>query len=172
IEYWDTDYASKLGVTDFDTVNADNGSRYNQHWGYSTDAETGEKTVKNERLNYYHKPQITLKDFWKINDKLSWSNIAYVSIGRGGGQRYFGSSSTIIRDDEGQIDWDVIEYNNKWITQFGNTYSTADSSFDPTLLKSSQILSASVNNHMWIGGLSQFDYKANEKWNIAGGLDY
>ena len=85
IEYWDTDYARKLGVTDFDTVNADNGSTYNQHWGYSTDPETGEKIVKNERLNYYHKPQITLKDFWKISDKLSWSNIAYVSIGRGGG---------------------------------------------------------------------------------------
>ncbi len=172
IEYWDTDYARKLGVTDFDTVNADNGSTYNQHWGYSTDPETGEKIVKNERLNYYHKPQITLKDFWKISDKLSWSNIAYVSIGRGGGQRYYGSSTSIARDESGQVDWDQIEYNNQWKTLFGNVYSTADGLYDPTLLKSSQILSASVNNHMWIGGLSQFDYKANEKWNIAGGLDY
>ena len=139
IEYWDTDYARKLGVTDFDTVNADNGSTYNQHWGYSTDPETGEKIVKNERLNYYHKPQITLKDFWKISDKLSWSNIAYVSIGRGGGQRYYGSSTSIARDESGQVDWDQIEYNNQWKTLFGNVYSTADGLYDPTLLKSVKI---------------------------------
>ena len=25
---------------------------------------------------------------------------------------------------------------------------------------------------MWVGGLSQFDYKMSEKWNLAGGLDY
>ena len=29
-----------------------------------------------------------------------------------------------------------------------------------------------MNNHFWIGGLSQFDYKPNDYWNIAGGLDY
>ena len=33
-------------------------------------------------------------------------------------------------------------------------------------------MSAAVNNHMWIGGLSQFDYEVNEKWKIAGGGDY
>ena len=172
IEYWDSTYAKKLGVTDFDTSNYNNGSRYNQHWGYQTNAASGEKEIRNERLNYYHKPQITLKDFWKINDKLSWSNIAYVSIGRGGGQRYYGSSTAILRDENGQVDWDTIAYNNQFKTLFGTVYSTADASYHPTQLKSSQIMSASVNNHMWIGGLSQFDFKANEKWNIAGGLDY
>ncbi len=170
IEYWDSEYARKYGVTDFDTINMDWGRRHNQHWGYYTD--NGKRVKKNERLNRYHKPQITLKDFWRVNKKLSWSNIAYVSIGRGGGQRYFGSSSTIIRDAEGQIDWDKIEYNNQWKTLFGQVYSTADPAYHPTLLKSSQILSESVNNHMWIGALSQFDYKINEKFKTAGGLDY
>ena len=171
IEYWDSAYASKLGVTEFDTANMNFGLRHNQHWGYYTDAD-GKRKVKSERRNYYHKPQITLKDFWIINDKLSWSNMAYISIGRGGGQRYFGSASTIIRDEDDQIDWNQIEYNNQFQTLFGTTTSTAESKYDDELLKSSQILSASVNNHMWIGGLSQFDYKMNEKWNIAGGLDY
>ena len=92
IEYWDSEYARKNGVTDMDTANMDNGARYNQHWGYYTDSTTGETSLLNERLNYFHKPQVTLKDFWTVNDKLSWSNIAYISIGRGGGQRYFGSS--------------------------------------------------------------------------------
>ena len=170
IEYWDSDLARKNGVTDIATTDVDLGRRHNQHWGYAT--ENGKRVVKNERLNRYHKPQITLKDFWKINKKLSWSNIAYVSIGRGGGQRYYGSSSTIVRDEEGQIDWDQIEYNNQWKTLFGQTYTTADAAYHPTLLKSSQILSESVNNHMWLGALSQFDYKINEKFKTAGGLDY
>lgn len=171
IEYWDRDYAERLGVTAFDTINFDRGRRFNEHYGYYTD-EDGKRKIKNERLNYYHKPQITLKDFWKVNEKLSWSNLAYMSIGRGGGTRYFNSSSTIVRDENGLIDWDQITYNNQWKKLFGNTYSTIDNAYDSTLLKSSQILTASVNNHMWIGGLSQFDLKANEKWTVAGGLDY
>jgi len=172
IEFWDTDFARRNGVTDFDSTNMNKGSRFNPHWGYYTDSTTGKTEMKNERLNYFHKPQITLKDFWKVNDKLSWSNIAYVSIGRGGGQRYFGSASTIVRDSAGQVAWNEIEYNNQWKTLFGTTYSTADAVYDPTLLKSSQILSASVNNHIWIGGISQFDYKVNDKWKTSGGLDY
>ena len=171
IEYWDSEYASKLGIPDsLIDANRDNGIGFNEHWGYRT--IDGEKKVFNERRNYYHKPQITLKDFWKINKKLSWSNMAYVSIGNGGGQRYFNSSSSILRDENGQVDWDTIIYNNQWKTLFGQTYSTVDAAYDPDLLKSSQILSASVNNHMWIGGLSQFDLKVNDKWNVAGGLDY
>lgn len=172
LEYWDGDYARKQGVTLYDTLNADHGRRFNEHWGYYTD-DSGKRKEKNERLNYYHKPQITLKDFWKINSKLSWSNLAYMSIGRGGGVRYYNSGSSIIRDSlTGLIDWDAIEYNNQNKTFFGTTYSTADPLYHPTDLKSSQILTASVNNHMWIGGLSQFDLKANDKWSIAGGLDY
>lgn len=172
IEYWSNQYALDQGVTNIDTVENNHGIRYNEHWGYYTDSTTGERTVKNERLNFYHKPQITLKDFWNINKKLSWSNIAYVSIGRGGGQRYFNSASSIVRDEEGLIDWNQIEYNNQWKTLFGTTYSTADPAYDPVKLKSSQILSASVNNHFWLGGLSQFDYEVNDKWQIAGGVDY
>ena len=172
IEYWDSSYASRVGVTDFDTNFMNSGARYNQHWGYISDPLSGKQKVMNERRNYYHKPQITLKDFWIINKKLSWSNMAYVSIGRGGGQRYFGSSSTITRDEEGQINWDQIIRDNQFYKNFGQYYSTVENKYDPNLFKSSQILSASVNNHMWVGGLSQFDYKMSEKWNLAGGLDY
>ena len=121
IEYWDSDYARSVGIADsaIDSER-DNGIQFNQHWGY----RNGE--TFNERRNYYHKPQITLKDFWKINDKLSWSNIAYTSIGRGGGQRYFNSASTIIRDENGLVNWDTIVYNNQYKTLFGQVYSTAD----------------------------------------------
>lgn len=167
----DTGSVKPYYVSYADTNNAaDRGIRYNPHWGYRT--VDGKQTVYNERRNFYHKPQITLKDFWKINEKLSISNLAYVSIGRGGGQRYFNSSSTILYDENGQIDWDTIIYSNQYKTLFGQTYTTADALYDPVKLKSSQIISASMNNHFWLGGLSQFDYKANNVWSFAGGLDY
>ncbi|MCJ8290506.1 MAG: TonB-dependent receptor [Crocinitomicaceae bacterium] len=171
IEYWDSDYASSLGIPDstFGTVR-DRGLRFNQHWGYRT--VDGKQTILNERRNYYHKPQITLKDFWKVNKKLSWSNMAYVSIGRGGGERFFNSGSNIIYNDEGQVDWDTMVYNNKYKTFGGVLYSTADGAYHPTKLKSSQIMAAAVNNHFWMGGLSQFDYKMNPDWSFSGGLDY
>lgn len=163
IEYWDSDYARSLGIADSSIdANRDRGIKFNEHWGYR-DGKTF-----NERRNYYHKPQITLKDFWKVNNKLSWSNILYTSIGRGGGQRYFNSASTISRNDRGLVDWDTIIYNNQYKSLFGQVYSTSDAAYHPTAFKSSQILSASVNNHFWVGGLSQFDYQPNEFWNISG----
>lgn len=171
IEYWDSEYAKKVGIPDsLIDAERDHGIQYNEHWGYRT--VDGKKEVYNERRNFYHKPQITLKDFWKVNKRLSWSNLAYMSIGRGGGQRFFNSSSSILYGEDGQIDWDAIVYNNQWKTLFGQTYTTADAAYDPTLLKSSQIISASMNNHMWIGGISQFDFKVNDHWDISGGLDY
>jgi len=172
IEYWDSEYASSLGIPDsLMDSDRDNGLQFNQHWGYRTDA-SGKRQVQNERRNYYHKPQITLKDFWKINKKLSWSNIVYTSIGRGGGQRFFNSSSQILRDSTGLIDWDLIEDRNIEYPFFGDTVSTVNTNYHPTYHESSQIISASVNNHFWLGGLSQVDYKVDEKWKIAGGLDY
>ena len=171
IEYWDSEYAKQVGIPD-SLIDAarDRGLQYNQHWGYRT--VDGKQVIQNERRNFYHKPQITLKDFWKINKKLSWSNMAYLSIGQGGGQRYYNSGSSIIYDENNQIDWDTIIYSNQYKTLFGTTYTTADALYDPVKLKSSQILSASMNNHFWVGGLSQFDYEMNEKWKFAGGLDY
>lgn len=154
-----------------DTTGAKNrGIRFNEHYGYRT--TNGQRELFNERRNYYHKPQITLKDFWKVNDKLSVSNMVYTSIGRGGGQRYFNSSSTLVFDEEGLVDWDQIIQNNQFTVFGGQQLPTVDTFYDPEMLKSSQILSASVNNHFWLGGLSQFDYDYSPHLSFAGGLDY
>lgn len=168
IGYWDANYAAKLGI---DTTGSRNvGIRHNQHYGYYTDSD-GKQIQLNERMNYYHKPQVTLKDFWKINEKVSWSNTAYVSIGRGGGQQARNSGG-IIYNDEGNINWDKIIRNNQEIEFFGMQFPATDPLYSDTELKSSQILTASVNNHMWIGGISQVDYKINQNWSFAGGVDY
>jgi hypothetical protein len=171
IYYWDEEFARELGATIPEgATQVDMGLRHNQHFGYITNAN-GEKEVKAERRNYYHKPQITLKDFWRVTENFSWSNMAYLSIGRGGGER-LRNSGGIKRDTNGHVAWDEIVNNNQNVTLFGTEYTTVDPAYHPTLLKSSQVLTASVNNHMWIGGISQFDYDHNENWNFSGGLDY
>ena len=45
----------------------------------------------NSRKNYYHKPQFSLRDFWAVSDKLYISNIAYMSLGQGGGTNLSGN---------------------------------------------------------------------------------
>ena len=171
IQYWDADYARDLGISvDENALNTNWGIRHNQHFGYITD-QNGNQVVKAERRNYYHKPQITLKDFWKVSKKLSISNMAYISIGRGGGERLRNAGS-IIRDENGHVDWDAIVRGNQVISVFGQEFPSVDAAYHPELLKSSQVLTASVNNHMWIGGISQFDYDLNNAWNFSGGLDY
>ena len=168
IQYWDKDAARELGTSIDTNINLfDMGVRYNQHWGYRTN--NGKKELLNERLNFYSKPQLTLKDFWKVNEKLSISNLAYVSIGRGGGTSIF-NSSALLRDSNNLIDWDLIEQYNKVNSLFGTP--NIDTQYHPTEIKSSQILLASINNHFWIGYLGQFNYELSKEFEFSGGIDF
>jgi hypothetical protein len=168
IQYFSSDKARELGV-EVDTNQAfyDMGIRFNQHWGYRTN-ENGKREILNERRNFYSKPQVTLKDFWKVNDKLSISNLAYMSIGRGGGTSIF-NSSALLRDSSGLIDWDLVEQENKVNSLFGTP--NVDTYYHPTQIKSSQILVSSINNHFWVGYLGQFNYNISKKLEVSGGLD-
>ena len=167
IQYWSEEEARNLDVTlDTVTIYSDLGLKYNQHWGYRT--VDGKKEILNERLNYYNKPQFTLKDFWKVNKKLSISNLAYASIGRGGGTSVY-NSSAIIRDSNMLIDWDQMVETNQVNPIFGTP--NIDPQYSPTEIKSSQILLASVNNHFWVGYLGQANYKINQNLEFSGGID-
>jgi len=167
IQYWDTTQARNNGIAiDTNALYTDMGIRYNQHWGYQT--VNGKQEILSERLNFYNKPQVTLKDFWKVNDKLSISNIAYLSIGRGGGTSIF-NSSAILRDSNSLINWDQMIQENKINSLFGTP--NVDPIYSPTLIKSSQILMSSINNHFWTGYLGQFNYAYSKKLEISGGID-
>ena len=169
IQYWDANRSQDLGVQfDSTLLLNDMGIRYNQHWGYVTN-EAGEREILNERRNFYNKPQITLKDFWSVNDKLAISNLAYLSIGRGGGTSIF-NSSAILRDANANIDWDQMITENKVNSLFGTP--NIDPIYSPTEIKASQILLASINNHFWLGYLGQFNYDYSKKTSFSGGLDY
>ena len=168
VQYWDKDAARELGTSIDTNINLfDMGVRYNQHWGYRTN--NGKKELLNERLNFYSKPQLTLKDFWKVNEKLSISNLAYVSIGRGGGTSIFNSSS-LLRDSNNLINWDLMEQENKVNSLFGTP--NIDTQYHPTEIKSSQILLASINNHFWVGYLGQFNYELSKEFEFSGGIDF
>jgi hypothetical protein len=168
IQYFDSDKARELGAqVDSTQIFYNMGIRFNQHWGYATNAN-GEKEIKNERLNYYSKPQITLKDFWKVNDKFAVSNLLYMSIGRGGGTSMFNTSG-VLRDSTGLINWDLIEQENKVNSLFGTP--NINPQYSATEIQSSQILMASINNHFWTGYLGQFNYNYSKSLEFSGGLD-
>ncbi len=178
VQYWDSTEALKLGADITSAPSYDNGYRYNEHWGYidsdyknrNTFRVNG-KNIYAERLNYYNKNQLTLKDFWVINKKMSISNIVYASIGNGGGTKLLKYSSAP-KDEDGQLDWDLIIKGNQEISFFGQVQPTIDVNYSPTLLKSSNVMTTSVNNHYWVGYLGQFDYEISKKWNFSSGLDY
>ena len=174
IAYWDAQTASKLGINIPDSAQIktkyDNGIRYNSQWGYYTD-DNGKQQIKNASLNFYNKPQITLKDFWIVNEKLSISNLAYMSIGRGGGTRIKNSSGILSDTTDGTINWDAMIRSNQQYDFFGTTYPNVDPTYSPVLYKSNNYILASMNNHFWVGYLPQFTYNKSKNLSISGGLD-
>ncbi len=140
------------------------GLRFNQHAGYlarTLDNPGAESEFMNERINIYHKPQFTLKDFWSINDKLYMSNIAYVSIGRGGGIR---EKHTTTPNDDGLKDFQFVYDSNIGDGAISPIYSDE-------LRGASNYMRMLVNEHFWTGLLSTLNYRPNAKINFSGGLD-
>jgi len=162
----------------------DLGTRFNQHWGeyetytitnfnkYDPDGNPLADTInrggydsRSERVNKYFKPQFTLKDFWRVNNKLSISTIAYMSVGRGGGIRAK-SNLTVLPD--GQMDFQTIRDYNSF-----RAISKSDSMFySPTLRRTDgNLLVIRKNEHRWIGMLSTFNYQFSANLTMSGGID-
>ena len=82
IATYDAALAQSLGDTsDLSGRTINKGISYNKHWGHlnrwelNADGDTiHNKETLNTKQNYYHKPQFSLRDFWKVNDKLYVSN--------------------------------------------------------------------------------------------------
>ncbi len=159
ISFIDTDFAKGLGVPNDVIENltyTDNGRRFNGHWGY----RDGE--LFNTRKNYYHKPQFSLRHSWQANERLFWSNIAYLSLGNGGGTGPGTSSDgaeSLPRLSDGLYALDrAIEIN-----QETNGFAP-----DPV---SRHILRAGINNHFWYGFLSTLSFNLGENFTLSGGID-
>lgn len=169
IATYSTEYASELGINDtlFGDIN-NKGISYNKHWGHldrwelNSNGDTlRNKEVLNTKKNYYHKPQFSLRDFWAVSDKFYISNIAYLSIGNGGGTNI--SSNSDNYDQNGQYNFqDAYDLNKNNINPL----------FSDNELESNNFLLSSINNHYWYGGLSTINYQMNEEFTFSGGLDF
>jgi len=163
----------------------DLGTNFNQHWGqYETytlnnygkyDSENrplpvdtvsrGHYRGVNERTNVFFKPQFTLKDFWNVNDKLSISNIAYASIGLGGGIR---AKNNVTVLPMGEMDFQEIRDVNTF-----RPISRTDSIYSSTLHNATggNFLVERKNEHRWYGVLSTVNYQFSPTINMSGGID-
>ena len=167
IATYDTSFARSLSDTsNFTNRIINKGIGYNKHWGYldrwtlNTNGDTlhANETL-NTKKNYYHKPQFSLRDFWTLSDKLHVSNIAYLSIGNGGGTGLSGNTDNY--DASGQYNLqDAYNFNMSNVDQF---YSDEN--------KSGTYLRSSINNHFWYGLLSVLNFKKSETINLSGGID-
>ncbi len=181
IHIYDQSYANGLGINTSEFPEF--GLRYNIHAGqltrYDLDAngqKVNEKTEDlNERKNYYHKPQFTFKHSWSANDKLTLNNVAYLSVGNGGGTRLDRGANL---NEDGTPNFQEI-----YDEHTGFSYDPADDPFgigDPSIetavseterIASKNYLYSNVNNHFWYGLLSSFRYKPNANMTFSGGLD-
>ncbi|MCX6352555.1 MAG: TonB-dependent receptor [Bacteroidetes bacterium] len=156
----DTD--SSLKASGFSNANHDDrGLKFNPFWGTLT--RDGKTENLNEKVNFYHKPQFSFSDNWTINDKLTWFNIAYLSIGNGGGTQLF--NTAITRAPE------TGQYNLQQVYDNQISDKAIDKFYSSTFHKSSNIILASNNDHKWYGLLSNIQYKMNDNFTFTGGLD-
>ncbi len=118
--------------------------------------------VYNERVNFFHKPQLNFTHFWAPNSKLNVSNVAYASFGNGGGT---GFKNTIYNRDSinGLLDiQSTFDKNDTF--NISPLYSTNE-------YVSTNYLRASMNNHKWFGILSTLTYKINDNISTLYGID-
>jgi iron complex outermembrane receptor protein len=176
IATFDKNYAAKEGI---DTAKSgpSYGLRYNSNWGHlnrwtwGPNGSDGEPTMvansETENLaqakNYFFKPQFSLRDFWRINDKLYWSNIVYASIGDGGGTGTFSSNNA-----GGYITSTFNILESDGLVNFQSYY---DRNMNDPSGRSEGILRSSVNNHRWYGFLSTFSWDISEEFSLSGGVD-
>jgi iron complex outermembrane recepter protein len=131
--------------------NSDRGIRFNPDWGY----KNGQVTHIED--NFYHKPQISLNHYWKINSTTHLSTALYVSTGTGGGGGTLGEDKFKDPDYrvDGVVDLDRIVRENQEVSEFG----------------AKSILRASRNDHTWYGVLSQFTKEIGSNFSLLAGLD-
>lgn len=178
---YDSNYAKKVGV---DTLSAINnmGIGYNQHWGYlkrDRFDSLAPRQVLNEKINVYHKPQFSIRDYWSIGDMISISNVFYLSLGTGGGDRTRSSlkETELVTDpnadDYGQINWQAIYNTNCKPIQdpFQGEKYPIDYQYSDSLLYATNYLTRANNDHIWFGYLGTGTYKFDDMLTVSGGVD-
>ena len=145
-------YSDESGVPD---------TQYNSDYGF----RNGE--LVSNRINYYHKPVMSLNWDWTISDKSKLNTIVYASFGRGGGVngnagRVGGTKAitAFARTTDGLLNFDQI------FTENAAVAVNATSAPLNTLVQVS-----SINSHNWYGAISSFNHKLNDNLNFTVSID-
>lgn len=163
--------ANNLGVdTSATSDKIERGIRYNPSWGYlrrTRDNQYGApQEIVNTSVNQFHKPIMSLKDFWTVNDKIAISNILYASFGRGGGTQPNNNIPNSVKNLNGEQDIQGV-YD-------ANAFSPINAGIipeHPDLRRSTNFLRKNYNEHDWYGLLSTLNYAPTNSLDISGGFD-
>jgi hypothetical protein len=141
------------------------GLKYNKDWG----GFNGDK--RNASKNFYHKPFLTISDYFQIDDKNLLNTTIYASYGYGGGlwSESFNYSPSIFsyRDNSGQLDWYEIYAKNANNT---DTYTLDDG----TIVEgySFNVQTKFLASHVQAGFVTDYEHKFNSKLTLKTGLHY
>ena len=150
------DSISLVSSSQFTTITQGaRGIRYNPNYGL-LNCETF-----NERVNFFHKPQINLTHSYNPNDKISLTTVAYASIGNGGGT---GMKTTLSDRDTTNGLYDIQGVYDLNKTNYSPLYSLTEH-------VSSNYLRSSNNDHKWFGILSTFNSKISNNFTSMVGID-
>jgi outer membrane cobalamin receptor len=161
---WHNNRFSFTTIQDYIKYNNGDGTnpnrKYNPDWGY----RNGE--VLSNRMNYYHKPVMSLNWDWNMSEKSKLNTVVYASFGRGAGVNgnvgKLGTKSITdasFKTADGQINWDPIFTGNAAV----NASTAAAGSTIAQV--------ASINSHNWFGTISSFNHKLNDNFNFSVGVD-
>lgn len=178
---------SNMAIWQYDTLTARGHDAYkwNMNWG-DRDGE-----MFNSKVNSYHKPQISISDYWQINETTRMQNSAYVSVGIG----YGTGQSGLSRGGSGEfdpIDWnEVIRINQEYdnISTYGEDeigYNESLGAWVDTLHHQGDVVMfegdtargaarnyiyASHNSHFWTGVISSIVSELRPGLTFTGGFD-
>ncbi len=169
----------KMLISEWQRVNADGRDKFKFNPTYGFD-ENGEMFIANR--NRYHKPQLSLNHLWEIDYKSSLSTSVYLSLGDGGGRRFRGvnqnnlygvSNQTGLMNDDYQLhtgetvslrrgntlyrDYGIVQRNNRELAEMGKS--------------ASDVVSESINNHVWTGLISSYSAQFTDNIDFMGGID-
>ena len=137
-----------------------------QHWQmYSVrdGVDRHEKDRLNERMNFFHKPQVALNHYWTIQDNMRLTNSVYWSGGMGGGSGHYGSI-----DRDPAVEGNAWYASSPWTYNYDKTIAYNDTSSTG----SKGVLRNSNNRQSTIGLLSKLAYDLNDNLSAEIGVDW
>ncbi|MCK5050247.1 MAG: TonB-dependent receptor [Candidatus Cloacimonetes bacterium] len=200
IATYDQEYADDLDdyYSNVDTAYVkfpEQGYDFNQNWSPVSNYYDGkqfwngeehdrhDENFINERENFYHKPQVNLNWYTKLNEDFNIYSILYYSGGEGGGTGTYGS--IFRRDANGELGDDDYKFYygpSPWAWDWDETIAmnsgpAGDYWVDKDSLYKEDgealgILRNSRNNQWTIGAISKAYFTINENFTTSVGIDW